>query len=199
MVSNWSSSAKRAVVGLDRVEGLLAVVHQVHLVDRQHHVLDAQACADHRVPACLCQDALACVDQDHRDVGRRGPGYHVPGVLLVARRVGDDELPAVGREEPVRDVDRDPLLTLGGEPVDQEREVDVAALGPHLLGVAPQRRDLVLEDQLRLEQHPPDQGRLAVVDRAAGDEPERVERGLLLEVGVDPLDRVVLCLCVHQK
>ncbi len=39
----------------------------------------------------LLQDALAGVEQDHRQVGRGGPGDHVARVLLVAGAVGDDE------------------------------------------------------------------------------------------------------------
>jgi len=51
----------------------------------------------------------------------------------VAVRVGDDELAAIGGEEAVGDVDRDALLALGGESVDEQREVDIAALGAPLL------------------------------------------------------------------
>jgi hypothetical protein len=50
--------------------------------------------------------------------------------LLVPRRVGDDELPLVGGEEAVGDVDCDPLLALGLETVEQEGEVELLALGP---------------------------------------------------------------------
>ena len=38
----------------------------------------------------------------------------------MARAVGDDELALVGREVPVRDVDRDALLTLGLEAIDED-------------------------------------------------------------------------------
>ncbi len=44
------------------------------------------------------------------------------------RRVGDDELALVGGEVAVGNVDGDALLALGGEAVDQEREVDVLPL-----------------------------------------------------------------------
>ncbi len=44
---------------------------------------------------------------------------------------------------------------------------------PCLLRVALQRRQLVLEDLLGVGQQPPDQRRLAVVDRAAGEEPQQ--------------------------
>ena len=57
-------------------------------------------------------------------VGGRGAGDHVARVLLVARRVGDDELALVGGEEAVGDVDGDALLALGRQAVDQQREVD---------------------------------------------------------------------------
>ena len=41
---------------------------------------------------------------------------------------------------------------------------------PNFFEVALERRKLVVEDELFLVQHPPDQGGLAVVDRAAGQE-----------------------------
>ncbi len=46
--------------------------------------------------ARLDQHALARVDQDDGEVGSRGAGDHVAGVLLVARGIGDDELALVG-------------------------------------------------------------------------------------------------------
>ena len=79
-------------------------------------------------------------------------------------RVGDDELALVGGEEAIGDVDGDALLALGGEAVDQQREVDLAALRAHLLGVGLQRGQLVLEDHLRFVEQAPDQRALAVVD-----------------------------------
>ena len=80
------------------------------------------------VASRLRQHALAGIDQDDGDVRGRRAGDHVAGVLLVARRVGDDELALVGREEAIRDVDRDALLALGRQAVDQQREIEFAAL-----------------------------------------------------------------------
>ena len=71
---------------------------------------------------------LAGVDEDHGAVRGRGAGDHVARVLLVARRVGDDEVPALGREMAVGDVDRDPLLALGRQAVEEQREVELVAL-----------------------------------------------------------------------
>src|SRR6185312_7308124 len=64
----------------------------------------------------------------------------------------------------------DALFALGLESVDQKRVVDVLAGRSELPRVALERRKLVVEDQLLLVQHPPDQRGLAVVDRTAGQE-----------------------------
>ena len=87
------------------------------------------------VPLGLGEHALARVDQDHGEIGGRGAGHHVARILLVAGRVGDDELALLGSEEAIGDVDGDALLTLGGEPVDQQREVDRLALGADALRI----------------------------------------------------------------
>ena len=99
-------------------------VDQVHLVDRQHEIGDAEQLRDLRVPPRLRADAVARVDEEDGDVRRRRAGRHVARVLLVARRVGEDELPPRGREIAVRDVDRDALLALGLQAVGEQREID---------------------------------------------------------------------------
>ena len=58
----------------------------------------------------------------------------------MARRVGDDEC-ALGRgEEAVGDVDRDALLALGLEAIEQQREIDLVAGRAGTLGVLFERR-----------------------------------------------------------
>ncbi len=54
----------------------------------------------------------------------------------MARRVGDDEGALVGREIAIGDIDGDALFALGGEAVDQQGEIERAALGAEFLGVA---------------------------------------------------------------
>jgi hypothetical protein len=51
----------------------------------------------------------------------------------VAGRIGDDELASLGLEVAVGDVDRDPLLALRLEAVEQQREVELASLSPDAL------------------------------------------------------------------
>ena len=122
----------------------------------------------------LRQHALARIDQQHREVGGRRAGHHVAGILLMAGRVGDDELASRAREEAIGDVDRDALLALRREPVDEQREIDLRPLRAVTLAVAFERVELVVEDLLALVEQPPDQGGLAVVDTAAGDEPQQL-------------------------
>jgi hypothetical protein len=88
------------------------------------------------------------------------------------RRVGDDEFALFGREEAIGDVDSDALFALGGEAVDEEREVDLVALRADFLRVRFKRGELVFVKELRIVKEAPDQRRLAVVDGAAGDEPQ---------------------------
>ncbi len=101
------------------------------------------------------------------------------------RRVGDDELALLAREEAISDVDGDALFALGREAVDEQSEIDLLALRPVLLAVALQSRELVIEDLLGLVEQPPDQRRLAVVNAAAGDEAQQLLVLLLGKPAVD--------------
>ena len=152
----WNSS-------LDGVEDVLVVVDQVHLVDAQHHVGDAQQRGDEGVAAGLLEDPLAGVDQHQGQVGGGGAGDHVAGVLDVARRVGDDELAVRGGEVAVGHVDGDALLALGPQAVGEQGQVGV--LVATVAAGALDRLELVLEDGLGVVEQAPDQRALAVVDR----------------------------------
>ena len=146
----------------------------------------------------LRQDALAGVDQDDREIGRRCAGGHVPRVLLVAGRIGHDELALFRREEAIGDIDGDALFAFRRQPVDQKGEVQLVALRSHLLRIGFQRRQLVLEDQLGFIEKPPDQGRLAVIHAAAGNETQQRFLFLGLEIAVDIGSDEVGLMC-HQK
>ena len=62
----------------------------------------------------------------------------------------------------------------GGEAVEEQREVELAALGADPLRVRLERLELVVMELPRLVQQPADQGALAVVDAAAGDEAQQL-------------------------
>ena len=113
---------KRGIGGHDAVIDTLVVVHQVHLVDGHDHMLDLQQVRDRRMALGLDQQLDAAVvaelhfrdvDQDDHRIGGRCAGHHVAGVLLMSRRVGDDELALRRGEVAVGDVDGDALLALG--------------------------------------------------------------------------------------
>ena len=105
-------------------------------------------------------------------------------------RVGDDELAPLGREVAVGDVDRDALLALGGQAVEQQREVELVALRCRPVFESRfERGELVVEDQLGLVEQPADQRALAVVDAAAGDEAQQALVLVRAQVGVDVLGR----------
>ncbi len=135
------------------------------------------------MPPRLRQDALPGVDQDDGEIGVGGARRHVARVLDMARRVGDDELAAGGREETIGDVDRDALLAFGREPVQQQGEIDRVSGRPVLARILLERRELVVEQELRIVEQPPDQGRFPVIDGAAGEEPQQAL--------CDPLPRIV--------
>src|SRR6266581_1834717 len=82
--------------------------------------------------------------------------------------------------------------------VDEQGEVEVVALGTHLLRIDFQRRELVLEEHFRFVEQPADHGALAVVHAAAGDEAQQSLALVGLEVGLDVLGEHVGYVC-HQK
>ena len=150
------------------------------------------------MPAGLSQHPAPGVNQDDRRIRGRGAGHHVPRVLLVTGRIGDDELAAVCREEAVSDVDGDALLAFRRKAVDQEGEVDLATLRTHPARVGLEGRKLVLEDHLGIVEQPSDQGGFAVVHRAAGQEPQKALGLMGLQVGLD-VSRDEVGLVGHQK
>jgi len=157
-----------------RVERPLLEPGEVHLVHRQHELAHAEQCRDRGVPAGLHQHALGGVDQQHRDLGGGGAGRHVARVLLVARRVGQDEAPAGRFEIAIGDVDGDTLLAFGRQPVDQQRVVAIAGHGAEPPAVLVERRHRIVRHRAAFEQEPSDQGGFAVVDAAAGEDAQKL-------------------------
>ena len=168
---------KAAVFLGDSIEHGLVELDQIELVDSEHDVTNAEQRADQRVPPRLRQQPLACVDEQNREFGIGGAGHHVARVLLVPGRVGDDEGAARRREKPVGDVDRDSLLPLVFQTVQQQREIDVVAGRAEAARLAPEAFELVVEDQLRVVKQAADQGRFTVIDRAAGQETQQAPIG----------------------
>ena len=172
LLTNSSFSAKDTEIGHDLVENILREIDQVDLVHRQDHVADAEQACDIGMPARLGENALAGIDQEDGKIGVRGARRHVAGILLMARRVGDDEFAPVGGKKPVGHIDGDALLPLRLQAVYQQSEIDVVARGAELPGILFQRRQSVVEQELGVVEQPPDQGGLAVIHAAAGEKPQ---------------------------
>lgn len=118
----------------------------------------------------LRNHALAGIDQHHREIGVGGAGRHVAGILRMPWCVGNDEAAQLGGKEAVGDVNRDALLTLRLQAVDQQREIEIAAGGANRPALGRQRVELIVEQRLGIVEQPADQRALAVVDAAASDE-----------------------------
>jgi hypothetical protein len=162
-------------LGADLEEPRLAPADEVHLVDRDDEVRNAQQRGDGGVPAALLDHAGAGIDEDDGEVGRRGARHHVARVLHVPGGVGDDELAARRREVAIGDVDGDALLALGAQAVGEVGEIDLAAAGD--VGGALEGLELVLHERFGVVEEAADEGGLAVVDAAAGVEAENVHGG----------------------
>ena len=152
------------------------------------------------VPPCLGQHALARVDQDYGQIGSRCARDHVARVLFMAGCVGHDELALLGGEKAIGHVDGDALLAFCGQPIDQQRKVDIRPLRAHLGRVRLQRGKLVFEDHLAVIQQPPDQRGFPVIHGPAGDETQQrlvLVRG---QIGVDIFgNQGIGDISAHQK
>src|SRR6266404_7661276 len=141
----------------DFLEGGLLESDEIHLVDGEHDVTDAEQPTDKGVPPGLRQHTFTRIDQDDGEFGSGGSGRHIPRVLLVARCVRNDKGALTSGKKPIGDVDRNPLLPLVLEPIQQQREVEVVTGGAKPPRLALQYPELVVENQSTLVEQPADQ------------------------------------------
>ena len=90
-------------------------------------------------------------------------------------RIDDDVVARRALEEAARGVDRDPLILLVRQRVEQERVLERLA---RALALAPHRLQLPLRQRPRVRQQPPDHRALAVVDVPDDDDVEGLSLGL---------------------
>jgi hypothetical protein len=89
------------------------------------------------------------------------------------------------RKEPVGDIDGDALLALGLQAIHQQRKIELFAGRTVAGGIALKRCQLILEDQLGVVEKAADQSRLAIINRAAGQETQQRLVRLPRQVGAD--------------
>src|SRR6516225_9659599 len=102
------------------IKTTLLEADEIHLVDGEHDVPNAEQPAEVGMTLGLRQHPFARVDQNDGQLRGRGAGRHIARVLLVPGRVGDDEGTLWRRKKPMRDVNGDALLTLVLETVEKQ-------------------------------------------------------------------------------
>ena len=129
-VRNLQPRGERRVVADDLVEDVLAVVHQVHLVDGDDDVPDAEQRDDEAVPLGLrstpwrASIRMMARSQFEAPVAMFRVYCSWPGQSAMMN------LRLLGGKVAVGDVDRDALLALGLQPVGEQRQVELAAVVP---------------------------------------------------------------------
>jgi hypothetical protein len=146
------------------------VFDEIDLVDRQDDGGRAHQRGDDGVPESLFDQSGANVDEQQRAIGARGGGGHVGGVLRMPRGVGEQDQPPRSGQTTMGDVDRHPLRALVLQPVDQKGRVGRVAHAAEPRGQPRDVGKLVLARRPAGDQQTPEQGRLAVIDRAADDD-----------------------------
>ena len=178
------------IVGGDRFVNRLRPVDEVHLVDCEDEMTNAEVGKNGGVPPGLFGQTLAGVDEDHGKIGCRRAGSHVAGILFVPRGIGDDEGASGGRECAISNIDRYALFAFRLQAVHQQRQVQCAVEAAMLPAVLSQPGQLVLVDETGIVEQAADQRRFPVIDAAAGDETQEVPRRAGVQSGatrrIDP-------------
>ena len=87
--------------------------------------------------------------QNHGNVRSRGARHHIPSVLFMTRRIGNDELTPLGREEAVGDIDGNSLLAFRRQAIDQQREVELLAARADFFRIHVERGELIVKNHFR--------------------------------------------------
>src|SRR5262249_28111628 len=131
----------------DPVEYVLSVADEVHLIDDDRELADAEQREQIAVFLGLFLDTFQRVDQQQRGLGACRSGDHVLEELLVSRRVDDNVLTPLPYKEGAGGVDCDALLLLFQKCVEEKSILEflplLAADCPHLLQLAIRQRSSI--------------------------------------------------------
>ena len=166
------------------VEPFLGEVHQVHLIDRQHHVLDAQQRYQKSMTTGLGNHTRTGVYQDNCQIGRRATGNHITCILFVSRSIRNDKLTAIGREVAVSHINRNPLLTLRFQSIEQQSIVYMFACITYTLTVTFQCIQLIFVQFLTVKQQTSDQSRFSVIHRTGSQQSQQVFLFVFIQKGL---------------
>ncbi len=186
------------IIGPDLLECGPVIINQIHLINGEDYFPDAEQRDQITVPHGLDEHTFSRVNQDDGKIGGGGTGHHIAGILLMPRRIGDDEFALVGGEEAIGNVNSNALFALRLQSIQEKGVVYLAILGADALAFRRQSGKLVFEQQFRIPQQAADKGALAIVHAAAGDEAKKVLLFLCFEIGVD-FGRRLHGQIIHQK
>ena len=111
---------------------LLAVIHEIHFIDREYKVFDSHQCTDTAVSSRLHEYTLLGIHKDNGKL-RKGSAYcHVSCIFFVSWCVCHDKTSLVCRKIAVSHINGNALLTLCHQSVQKERIVDRASSGTNL-------------------------------------------------------------------
>ena len=173
-IGDAQRSDKLLVLAYNFIETLFGEVHQVHLINGKHHMLDTQQRYKESMTARLRDDTRAGIYQNNRQICGRAAGNHVTRILFVSRSVGNDEFTVIRGEVAIGHVDSNALLTLRLQTVQQQGIVDVVAGITHTFAVALQRIQLVFIQFLTIEQQTSDKRGLSVIHRTGSKETKQI-------------------------
>ena len=155
----------------DGAVDLLGVADEIHFVHEHRHLTDAEHGEKVPVTAGVFLHAARGVDHHERGLGAGSAGDHVFEKFNVAGRV-DDDVPALVRlEEAARRVDRDALILLVVQRVEQEGVLERLRVAA---AVFPYGFELALRQRSGVGEETADHGGFAVIDVADGDDIQKL-------------------------
>ncbi len=179
-------------LALDLVEAADVEFDAVHLVDDHRDLPDAQQMQQIAVAAGLVAHAFGGIDDQDRGIGLRRAGDHVAQEFGVARRVDQHDIARRRAEANLAGVDRDALVALGLQRIEQERpfERHAAPCADCLEAI-----ELSVGKTAGFVQQPADQRRFAVIDMA--DDDNANERPLRqADVAVGSVTRIFMMVLI---
>ena len=105
-------TCKSLVIGLYAFIGGLVVIDEVHLIDTDRNMGNAQQRGDKGVPFGLFNDPFTRIDQDYGKIGCRCARDHISRVLNMARSIRDNEFSLWRSKVTIGHINGDSLLTL---------------------------------------------------------------------------------------
>ena len=117
-----------AIFRLDLPEAVFRKAGQIHFVHRDNHLAQAEETEQLSVPAALLAHTFIRRDHHDRGIGAGRPGDHVLQEFLMAGRIDDDVVAPGAPKLNLRRIDRDVLLLLLGERIEDKGVFERLAL-----------------------------------------------------------------------